>query len=221
VKAGWGVVTNSLGMTKTESDKAALVGRRLTYRDFFDAELLLSMPVSLARYPLGILLRFPKFGLALASIVTGFDYASTQLISMSSPDSLTQQTLLTSFVGSAGAAITDDASPLSWSLTFLIAALETIFFTRVFMIPILAERDVVLAKSVVAACAATGGRNTSSREAVDLYEGILEDKSANGGKKKRIQNNEGAVVAVLGAAHVNGVRDIILNGVDDDPLLRI
>eukprot|EP00957_Ditylum_brightwellii_P141877 10808782-Ditylum_brightwellii.AAC.1 len=138
---------------------------------------------------------------------------------LTSSDPMTQ-TIVTSFFG-AGSAVVDDASPLSWLVTFLIAGLETIVFARVFMLPILAERDVVLAKSIVATCAATDSKR-ANLEAAELYRNILEDKdSISGQQMVGKRENNGAVVAILGAAHVNGVRDIILNGVENDPLLRL
>jgi len=220
VKVGFGVISNSFGINSTPEPVVTNAGK-LTYRDFLDANLLLSMPVSLARYPLGILVRFPKFGFALLTFFSAIDYVSGQLMmgTLTSSDPMTQ-TIVTSFFG-AGSAVVDDASPLSWLVTFLIAGLETIVFARVFMLPILAERDVVLAKSIVATCAATDSKR-ANLEAAELYRNILEDKdSISGQQMVGKRENNGAVVAILGAAHVNGVRDIILNGVENDPLLRL
>jgi len=138
--------------------------------DFFDSKLLFNAPVSLLRYPLAFLIKAPLTGtvtlstLLLASYLSSMDGAST-----SSGIDWSDFVSIVSVV------------PSELLMTTLIFAFELALLSRVFIVTILAERNNVLAESIVRECF------------------------------KAVENGEGksTVVAVLGMAHCNGIKKII------------
>jgi pheromone shutdown protein TraB len=138
--------------------------------DFFDSKLLFNAPVSLLRYPLAFLIKAPLTGtvtlstLLLASYLSSMDGAST-----SSGIDWSDFVSIVSVV------------PSELLMSTLIFAFELALLSRVFIVTILAERNDVLAESIVRECF------------------------------KAVENGEGksTVVAVLGMAHCNGIKKII------------
>lgn len=133
-----------------------------------DPRLLLCLPVSLVRYPLGMLLKSPRFALPTFGVLAGLD----QLLNMVP-------------VGSdvAGSYV---ATPEEIFVTILFACLDVmqvVLLARCFLIGLLEKRNDILASSVRGAC-------------LEAAPGT-------------------AVVAVLGAAHLNGIQARLLR---EDPL---
>ena len=95
-------------------------------KDFFDPRLLLSAPVSLIRYPLAFALKAPKFGIPAIALLV---YLSISVGDVPLEDSLTLLERAQDLVLDAGA-----------------FAFEAALLSRVFLITILADRNVVLAE---------------------------------------------------------------------------
>ena len=119
----------------------------------------------------------------------------------------------------------DEDSVESWTASVLIAALETAILGRCMVVPILGERNYALARAIAAACSDNGGRSnnddddhdndedaasSSSETSFPCWEGSCDVShlSVPGGPAE----GNGAVVAVLGMAHCNGVRQLLLSG---------
>lgn len=156
----------------------------LTLRDFMSKDLIASMPFSLVRYPLGILV---KNGLSLFSIaLTVVLWQNVQ--SLYFPEfSLLGTTTFTTWLQE------DTSYSTNAELEFLvdivgtlgIVIAEVVLFLRIFILPILVERDRAIADMIVSV--ATNENISAAAE---------DDK---------------VIVAVLGMAHCNGVRDLIVN----------
>jgi len=134
--------------------------------EFFDASLLLNVPVSLIRYPLAWLLKSPTL---IVPLVT---FTATLAALPDAVESITD----TAQQSAAETFVTD----LFLTLDFLQISL----LTRCFLVALLRDRNDILAESISSAC-------------------------------DRVPPN-GSVVAILGAAHLNGVHRRLL---DDDSFL--
>ena len=166
------------GWARYYEDVREAVRREINARDdtavttpweFFDASLLLNVPVSLIRYPLAWLLKSPKLIVPLVTFTATLAALPDAVESIS--DSAQQ---------SAAETIVTD---LFLALDFLQISL----LTRCFLVALLRDRNDVLAESISNAC-------------------------------DRVPAN-GAVVAILGAAHLNGVHRR-LRELEDDALER-
>lgn len=201
---------------------------RLTLADYLDWKLMGSMPLSFVRYPLSIAVRYPPLAIGVSVFLSALDRFTALAAGYASHGgSFAMQDLGSAlpFASSVAAAMQyafdDQAYPASsWAITILIAILETLVFGRVFVIPILAERDAVLARSIVTvANNGRGGARTAGAEAGEEEELRSVRPFPNGLEaisridfEDEAHDTGAAVVAVLGMAHVNGVRDIILEG---------
>jgi gluconate kinase len=159
----------------------------LSASDFFEPEIVSNIPVSLFRYPSAITLRFPKFAagiaLGLSSLVWAEGSLGSALLSVDGGANMNGLVLPGSFLD---ALFGPEDSPASWIASILLFTLETAVLGRGMLIPVLVERNAVLAQSIVDSCAT-----------VPTAEGA---------------SSGGAVVAVLGMAHCNGVRKLIETG---------
>jgi hypothetical protein len=176
---------------------------------FFDPRLLLVLPVSLIKYPLSYFVRDPiptAIGVTLLGAISFLD----------DPTSL-------------GALVSDDEYiPFSdWVLSFAIALLETAIFARLLLKPLLADRNEILAQSILDQCrlyANKPQRATSpinwfgffSKEA-NVPKGTTSTSSimyAPGSASVRLEDGpDKVVVAVLGMAHCNGIKRILTGSV--------
>jgi pheromone shutdown protein TraB len=153
----------------------------LGYSDFFSMRLLMYVPVSLIRYPLALILKAPKFSLALLSVLF--------LVSMIDPTDVS--TPLTSTLSAFGIDVGDQISPTAEAVTsmmtsFLILVGEIALLGRPFLTVLLAERNNIIAKNILTEC------------------NRLSEKRATGGDER-----EKTVVSVLGMAHCNGIKKIL------------
>lgn len=102
---------------------------------FLDPKLLLVLPVSLIKYPLSFLVRDPLPTMVAFSVLFGLNYLES---SSSSMDILMD---------------TSSEVPLSdWIISLGLAVLETAVFARLLLKPLLAERNQILAKSILQQC---------------------------------------------------------------------
>ena len=117
--------------------------QKLNALAFFDPRLLISLPVSLVKYPLSFLLKDPLpftlfFG-TIAGLSYYFDHTGQFSDLMSSPD----------YYDDAGG---EPHSIASYAVSLLFSLLETVIFARLLLKPLLAERNEILAKSILDQC---------------------------------------------------------------------
>jgi len=188
----------------------------LTSRSFFDPRLLIAAPVSFAKYPLSFLARNPISTACVFAIMFGL----TRLDTSSAFTDATLQEQIASIIES-----------------FLFGGLEFALLGRVMVQVLLAERNVILAKSILNECemyskskrkdgddiwsktmnAFTGPFIFNSELGLDRIlqksKGTFYVPSSGTQVKPSIikdkENEEKVVIAVLGMAHVNGVMKLL------------
>lgn len=166
---------------------------------FFDPRLLLQAPVSFLKYPMSYFVKAP---LPTAVFLT--------LLSLS--DGYSDATMVP----------TDQLSISDFVPSLAISALETIFFLRIFAKELLAQRNEILAKSILDQC-----RIYQHEQKPDFSKSIENllgwfDGTKQNGEIEEIRyvptNNttsfksgtgEKTVVAVLGMAHCNGIAKLL------------
>ena len=175
---------------------------------FFDPRLLLVLPVSLIKYPLSYLVRDPVptvLGLTLLGAISFLD----------DPTSLDALML------------EDEQIPFSdWVLSFAFAFLETAIFARLLLKPLLADRNEILAQSILDQCRMYANnkpqiattRSPISRfwgafsNAADVSQGTATSSIIYAPGSSSVRPEDGpdkVVVAVLGMAHCNGIKRIL------------
>lgn len=182
---------------------------------FFDPKLIAALPVSLFKYPLSFLVRDPVptsilflgfFGLNYLDI-NGFFGASSTSIAMD--------------------AIQNSEVPLTdWIASLFVAFLETVFFARAFLKPLLAERNEVLAKSILNQCQLLAGSSKTKKASSNplnipwpfgneaerqpqLSEIEIVYASGSSADLSQGRKNDQTVVAILGMAHCNGIKKLL------------
>jgi len=171
---------------------------------FFNGGLLLASPVSLVRYPLSFIVKSPLFGIpAIAGLVYALLNAGD-----------------TAFVGTTAV---EQVQEVVTSAT--IFGVETAVFARVFLVALLAERNEILAQNILAECRRAASQSAAAKSkgkggAGGLPRGLLQMFSgasgsgagAGAGARGNDDDDDASapvVVAVLGAAHVNGIRFLL------------
>jgi hypothetical protein len=172
---------------------------------FLDPRLLLVLPVSLVIYPLAFLVRDPLPTTVALSLLVALSYTD---------DPMTMQVLM------------NEEIPLSdWITTFVLSGLETAVFARLLLKPLLAERNKILARSILDQCKIYAGEKKSVRRG--WFESFLRDSNndipTSAGDETElvyapgspvVQNSAAGadgkvVVAVLGMAHCNGIMKLL------------
>ena len=157
---------------------------KLTFADLaLDPRLLGAMPLSLFRYPLAWCIKSPKTVVPFFGFVYGLSILPS-LVPAGGVDAETHR-----YVASG-------AENAISALFFLLDVLEVVFLSRLFLKALLEVRNDILAKSVRETCEAV----RRERDETGVFEtgtGTLRPKT---------------VVAVLGAAHLNGVQARLLSG---------
>ena len=170
---------------------------------FFDPILLMVLPVSLIKYPLSYLVRDPvptTIGLSLLGALSFLD----------DPTSLE-------------ALVSNESIPFSdWVLSFTFAFLETAVFARLLLKPLLADRNEILAQSILDQCRMYANKPQIATSPTNWF-GVF-SKAANvptrmetsttmyapGSSSVRPDDGpDKVVVAVLGMAHCNGIKRIL------------
>jgi hypothetical protein len=183
---------------------------------FLDPGLLAVLPISLVKYPLAFLIRSP---LPTSIVLTIF--AALFFVDDSNA---VQESLSMS--------ITGNNYPISdWIGSFSFAALETAVFARLFLKPLLAVRNEVLAKSILDQCklyaqTGTGGKN-QPKKTMGWLDNFLPKKNtsptsttsnfatdviyvpASPVANTMLDQEDRVVVAVLGMAHCNGIMKLL------------
>merc|ERR1712238_406906 len=141
--------------------------QKLNALAFFDPRLLISLPDSLVKYPLSFLLKDPLpftlfFG-TIAGLSYYFDHTGQFSDLMSSPE----------YYDDAGG---EPHSIASYAVSLLFSLLETVIFARLLLKPLLAERNEILAKSILDQCTiysttidSNGGRTTTDSNSNDNW----------------------------------------------------
>lgn len=185
---GWGRLARSIASAREEA--VPLGEEYLGLGSFFDPRLLASAPVSLVKYPLSYFVRSPAFAAAVCVLI-----------------------LLGGVDSSDAYNVADTVSTTDLLESLLLSVLETVVFARIFLKELLAERNEVLADSILEQCRNyegdggkgwldnlfwrnyVGDKSTGAVYAPDSVVGKAED-----GK---------TVVAVLGLAHCNGIKKLL------------
>eukprot|EP01031_Cornospumella_fuschlensis_P026652 gene26652-32206_t len=121
----------------------------LNSQDFFDLKLLLLTPVTLVKYPLALILRAPV-AIVPFLIFLYITFSSSGISSTDSQDTYLSSALLSGPMDMYGLVFSKLQDLL---YTVGVYAVELGVLGRVFLVSILAERNVVLAKSIQLQCA--------------------------------------------------------------------
>lgn len=180
VKKAYRTVRSSFGLLEEQKNE-----NYLTLKDFMSKDLVASMPFSLMRYPLSILV---KNGLSLLSFgLTVVLWQNVQSLYFPEFSTVLGTTFTTWLQDEASYSVSTPNDDLEFIVDIIgtlgIVVTEVILFLRVFVLPILVERDRAIADMIVS---------------VATNENISEE-------------DDKVIVAVLGMAHCNGVRDLIVN----------
>lgn len=202
---------------RTNFDLAVPLGEGyLNAVSLLDTRLLLAAPVSFVKYPLSFLVRNPITTSIAFSLLLGID-------------ALDQSATLDSLVGG-------EASAADITLSFAFAALETIFVARIFLKPMLAERNVILAQNILEQCkiyqstpavkqqskpwwwpatatvaAPIATQQEGESSVLDKIVYAPETLAAGICPNDRPKDNTAkTVVAVLGMAHCNGIKKLLM-----------
>mmetsp|Transcript_6437 Transcript_6437/g.18202 ORF Transcript_6437/g.18202 Transcript_6437/m.18202 type:complete len:358 (+) Transcript_6437:128-1201(+) len=176
-----------------------LAGRRLGPEDFLELRLMLASPISLTRYCAAILIKGPnalRFPLLLMVGLFFFNPdASTASDAIVNAGAVSDA----AFAAAAATAVPEPsflqaAEDLLGSTLF--ALVETVLLGRIFLVGLLEERNVVLARNIREAC-----------RAKHKDEGFV-DKLLGSSRT----NQRSTVIAVLGMAHCNGVQQLLTSG---------
>lgn len=183
---------------------------------FFDPKLILSFPVSLFKYPLSFLVRDPVPTSILFLGFVGLNYLDASGFFGASSTNLAMD------------AIQNNEVPVTdWILSVFVAFLETVFFARAFLKPLLAERNEVLAKSILDQCQLVTGSSAARKRATSFslnlpWDGLGDTEGQLQSPESEIvyasgssadlslgQKNDQTVVAILGMAHCNGIKKLL------------
>jgi pheromone shutdown protein TraB len=169
----------------------------LTPVAFLDPRLLLAAPVSFFKYPFSYLVKSPVQTIAVLSLLFLTDLTG----SATSPEEL---------------GVVDYAASLSFAL------LEVAVFARIILKEILAERNVILADSILEQCriyqkqqnsgwfGTSFGQSSKQATAAGSEIVYVPNTNKDDGIKILSGNDGKTVVAVLGMAHCNGIKKLLL-----------
>ena len=139
----------SAGQPETEASKNGQGETQyLNAFAFFDPRLLISLPVSLVKYPLSFLVKDPvPVGTVFAILAFLNFYADgTTSTNFLDPSNFSLDELVATYTTTKEYPWTD------YALSAGIAVLETVIFARLLLKPLLAERNEILAKSILDQC---------------------------------------------------------------------
>lgn len=204
---------------------------------FFDPRLLISLPVSLVKYPLSFLVKDPIPVGTVFAIIAALNFygdGTGDMGIMGDSSSFSMDNLF----------VAKDYPWTDYVISTVVAILETVVFARLLLKPLLAERNEILAKSVLDQCklySTTSTTTTTNGNGSNVlgswFERLFSSSSASSSnslisaddaiiyvpgsdpetmrRTRRMTSssadeNEGKiVVAVLGMAHCNGVMKLL------------
>ena len=184
-------------------------------------KLLLAAPVSFFKYPLSYIVKDPVTAVLVLGFIFGTDAASAAALSQ--PTTVLDQTVQVFLNPSAY-----DYSLTDAAVDFLGSVLELILFGRLFLQVLLVERNQILARNILQQCRYYQSSSPPSRQ---KKQSVLDWMSSLGQRlrlgsatasipyaesspapSKLKGKNDAVVVAVLGMAHVNGIRKLLEEG---------
>jgi hypothetical protein len=201
---GWKRFVDEVGQAWEETVPLGGEGY-LTAFAFLDPLLLLALPISFVKYPLSYFVRSPVPTTIVLSVLISLSYAE---------DPMTLKALVTEQI------------PVSdYIASFAVAVLETAVFARLLLKPLLADRNEILARSILDQCELFA----SEKKVEEKQGGWFNFLSPNNNQKKKAissdeqiiyapgsaisQKDSGCsdkvVVAVLGMAHCNGIMKLL------------
>mmetsp|Transcript_5741 Transcript_5741/g.14347 ORF Transcript_5741/g.14347 Transcript_5741/m.14347 type:complete len:510 (+) Transcript_5741:297-1826(+) len=142
------ISAGKISVSNGKTDTIAVYNEETRYLNafaFFDPRLLISLPVSLVKYPLSFLVRDPiPFGTFFAAIAALNIYGGGWNF---------QDVSLEDWLASAAAARASANYPWTdYVISLLIAVLESVVFARLLLKPLLADRNEILARSILDQC---------------------------------------------------------------------
>ena len=178
---------------------------------FFDPRLWLVLPISLVKYPLSFLVRDPLPTSIVLSSLFALSYFD---------DPYTMEELISNQV------------PMSdYVLSFVISVLETIVFARILLKPMLADRNIFLAESILDQCkiyASPSSVSDKTKDSSGWFDFFTKPKTSTNRQKLETSSfvndavyapespsevvpdgENKVVVAVLGMAHCNGIMKLL------------
>ena len=195
-----------------DKDKDTAADYYLGPNALLDPPLLLATPVSLIKYPLSYFAKSP----GVAAILT------TLLV------------LLQRAASDEAAATADLATPeflLDLIVSLGFSALEIVVFSRLLLGPLLAERNLVLAKNILRQCqiyspttttttTTTSSLPTNENDPIVYVPTSIKDNNNNNNNidhNHNVEDNKDAVVvAVVGMAHCNGIKKVLMTGIESN-----
>mmetsp|Transcript_18248 Transcript_18248/g.43906 ORF Transcript_18248/g.43906 Transcript_18248/m.43906 type:complete len:358 (-) Transcript_18248:102-1175(-) len=186
---GWGRLFTSISTARRE---AVPVGDDyLGPESIFDPKLLAAAPVSMIKYPISYMVKSPVFAVAITALI------------------------LLGGVDSSDAFVADTASTTDILESIFLSGLETVIFARIFLKELLAERNEILATNILEQCRNYGADESSSGWLDTFFKTENGDKSsgavyAPGSVVGKPEDDGKVVVAVLGLAHCNGIKKLLM-----------
>mmetsp|Transcript_24865 Transcript_24865/g.44751 ORF Transcript_24865/g.44751 Transcript_24865/m.44751 type:complete len:358 (+) Transcript_24865:221-1294(+) len=184
---GWGRLTESISSSRKVAVPTG--DQYLGLGSFLDPKLWGAAPVSFIKYPLSYFVKSPLFAAAVFGLI------------------------ILGGVDSSDAYVADSASATDLLQSLSISILETVIFARIFLKELLADRNEVLAESILEQC-----RNYEAESSSGWLEKLFQTNN-NGDKSTGAIYAPGSVVgkpedgktvvAVLGLAHCNGIKKLL------------
>lgn len=213
--SSWSTLTSNI--TSSWSVAVPVGPQYLGPQALLDPKLVLAAPVSFFKYPLSYIVKDPFFALLVVGLIWGADFASAAVLGQPT-------TVLDSTVK-----VFQDPTAFEWTWTDAIldlsgSALETIVFANLFLQVLLVERNQVLARNILQQCryyqtSTSTSLPTNARKWLPPWMRRLGMNLSNNipyaetsPAPSRPEGDNAVVVAVLGMAHVNGVRKILEDG---------
>lgn len=208
---GWQRISTDISTALKASFPSAAVSNDLYmgYKDFFDAKLLLAAPVSLIRYPLALLIKAPIAAVPLtlllyATYTTSMSSYQDTMMSMMTTSSLQDPEYPGVILSYLLESLTDVL------ITGVIVALELTVLSRILLIAILQERNVVLADNIRRECQRLLlQRTNASPDSRNWFEKLINVKPTTRQLTLSESSKEKVIIAVLGMAHCNGVKKLL------------
>ena len=181
---GWERLYKSIDNARKEA--VPFGDQYLGINSVLDPKLLGAAPVSLVKYPLSYVVKSPITGVVVLGLLVLFGGSETS---------------------DASSFLTTPESASDLIVSIFISLLETVVFARIFLKELLAERNEVLAMNILEQCknyeSSSGWLSFQSKG--DRSNGAVYAGESVAGKQEKGKT----VVAVLGMAHCNGIKQIL------------
>ena len=180
---GWSSFANTV---KEAREIALPFGKQyLNVFAFFEPKLLLASPVAFLKYPFSYIVKSP---VASAVILTLLAAASTDAAGATTPETVLQ--------------------PSDYVSDFVLSALETLLFARIFLKELLADRNEILARNILKQCQLYQ-KQPRWKSWWLQQQGKMQVPYAPDSAKNQFEAEPKTVVAVMGMAHCNGVAKLL------------